>query len=54
MSSYYANLNRNLNQVGFGDITADNSAERVGYVVFFIAGAFIWGKLLAELGDLHR
>ena len=43
-----------LTTVGYGDINAENSAERVGYVLFFIAGAFIWGKLLAELGDLHR
>ena len=30
-----------LTTVGYGDISADNTAERVGYVILFIVGAFI-------------
>ena len=43
-----------LTTVGYGDITAENSSERVGYVFFFIVGAFVWGNLLAELNELHQ
>jgi len=42
-----------LTTVGYGDISADNTSERVGYTFFFIVGAFIWGNLLAQLGELH-
>ena len=42
-----------LTTVGYGDISADNTSERVGYVILFIVGAFIWGNLLAELGEIH-
>ena len=31
------------------DISADNSMERLGYVLLFIVGAFVWGNLLAEV-----
>ena len=43
-----------LTTVGYGDISAENSAERVGFVLLFIGGAFIWGHLLAEVADIHR
>jgi CRP-like cAMP-binding protein len=42
-----------LTTVGYGDIAAYNTAERVGYTVLFIVGAFIWGTLLAEINDIH-
>jgi len=29
--------------------SADNTSERVGYILVFIVGAFIWGNLLAEV-----
>ena len=32
-----------------GDITAENSWERVGYSLFFIVCAFSWGELIAGL-----
>ena len=35
-----------LTTVGYGDISADNTSERVGYIVLFIAGAFIWGAVV--------
>ena len=38
-----------LTTVGYGDISASNTPERVGYVLFFIIGAFYWGNLLAEV-----
>jgi len=37
-----------LTTVGYGDISADNTSERVGYIIFFITGAFVWGDLLAQ------
>ena len=37
-----------LTTVGYGDISADNTSERVGYIIFFIIGAFVWGDLLAQ------
>ena len=43
-----------LTTVGYGDISADNTGERAGYVLFFIVGAFIWGNLLAEVGEIHQ
>ena len=43
-----------LTTVGYGDISADNTSERVGYIVLFIAGAFIWGELMAGLGEIHQ
>ena len=52
ISIYIATMT--LTTVGYGDITADNTWERVGYVIYFIVGAFIWGNLLAELGDIHQ
>jgi len=42
-----------LTTVGYGDISADNSMERLGYVLLFIVGAFVWGNLLAEVGEIH-
>ena len=42
-----------LTTVGYGDVTADNTSERVGYVLFFIVGAFVWGNLLAEITEIH-
>ena len=36
-----------ITTVGYGDISAENNYERVGYIVMFIAGAFVWGNLLA-------
>ena len=39
--------------MGYGDIAAYNTSERVGYTVLFIVGAFIWGTLLAEINDIH-
>ena len=41
-----------ITTVGYGDISADNHLERIGYVLLFIAGAFIWGDLLATVGDI--
>jgi hypothetical protein len=38
-----------ITTVGYGDITADNTSERVGYTVFFIVCAFFWAELLAEV-----
>ena len=43
-----------LTTVGYGDISADNTSERVGYVVFFIVGAYVWGNLLAGLSEIHK
>ena len=43
-----------ITTVGYGDISADNTAERIGYVVLFLFGAFVWGNLLAEVGELHQ
>ena len=43
-----------ITTVGYGDISADNSSERVGYIALFIAGALIWGNLLAGLGEIHQ
>lgn len=37
-----------------GDISANNTSERIGYVVLFIFGAFVWGTLLAQVGDIHK
>jgi len=31
----------------YGDISADSHTERAGYILFFIAGAYVWGNLLA-------
>ena len=42
-----------LTTVGYGDISAENSAERIGYVLLFVVGAFVWGNLMADVGDLH-
>jgi len=42
-----------LTTVGYGDINAKNTAERAGYIVLFIVGAFIWGNLLAEITEIH-
>lgn len=43
-----------LTTVGYGDITAENTGERVGFTVLFLGGAFLWGILLAEVGEVHR
>ena len=43
-----------LTTVGYGDITANNTTERIGYVVLFIFGAFVWGTLLAQVGEIHQ
>ena len=42
-----------LTTVGYGDISAENTAERIGYVLLFVVGAFVWGNLMADVGDLH-
>ena len=42
-----------LTTVGFGDITACNTSERVGYALLFVVGAFIWGNLLAQITEIH-
>jgi hypothetical protein len=42
-----------LTTVGYGDIGADNTWERVGYTLLFIIGAFIWGELMAGMGEVH-
>jgi CRP-like cAMP-binding protein len=42
-----------LTTVGYGDITAENTVERVGYTVLFVVGAFVWGNLLAEITEIH-
>ena len=43
-----------ITTVGYGDISADNTAERVGYIALFVTGAFVWGNLLASLADIHQ
>jgi hypothetical protein len=35
--------------VGYGDITAQNTSERVGYTLFFIASSYLWSTLIAEV-----
>ena len=42
-----------LTTVGYGDITAENTLERVGYTTLFVVGAFVWGNLLAEINEIH-
>ena len=51
MSVYVVTMT--LTTVGYGDINAKNTAERAGYIVLFIVGAFIWGNLLAEITEIH-
>ena len=43
-----------LTTVGYGDITPVNTFERVGFTLLFVVGAFVWGTLLAEVGEVHR
>ena len=43
-----------LTTVGYGDITPDNTSERVGYSMFFIINAIVWGNLLAEINTIHE
>jgi voltage-gated potassium channel Kch len=38
-----------LTTVGYGDIGAENTGERIGYILLFVVGAFIWGDLLATV-----
>ena len=40
--------------VGFGDITPQSSEERIACIVLMILGAFVWGTLLAQVGEIHR
>ena len=40
--------------VGFGDIIAHSTEERIAYIVLMICGAFVWGTLLAQVGEIHR
>jgi hypothetical protein len=35
--------------VGYGDITAENTWERVGYTAFFVVCAFCWSELIAAV-----
>ena len=42
-----------LTTVGYGDISAENTSERIGYVVLFVVGAFVWGGLLADVAEIH-
>ena len=51
ISVYLATMT--LTTVGYGDITADNSFERCGYVAIFIIGAFIWGNLLGDIAEIR-
>jgi hypothetical protein len=39
--------------VGYGDITAQNTSERVGYTFFFIASSYLWSTLIAEVALLR-
>ena len=38
-----------LTTVGYGDISAESTPERIGYILLFIGGAFVWGNLLVSL-----
>lgn len=40
--------------VGYGDISAENTAERLVYVFMFIIGAVIWGFLLADIAEIDH
>ena len=40
--------------VGFGDIFPESSEERVACMILMIIGAFVWGTLLAQVGEIHR
>ena len=40
--------------VGFGDIIPESSEERVACMILMIIGAFVWGTLLAQVGEIHR
>ena len=51
VSMYVATMT--LTTVGYGDISADNTPERIGYILLFISGAFIWGNLLATIDEIH-
>ena len=35
--------------VGYGDITGQNTSERVGYTFFFIASSYLWSSLMTEV-----
>lgn len=43
-----------LTTVGYGDISADNTTERLGYVVLFIVSSFVWGELLSDVAEIHQ
>jgi hypothetical protein len=43
-----------LTTVGYGDITPENTSERVGYTLFFVINAFLWGNVLAEITSIHQ
>jgi len=43
-----------LTTVGYGDISASNTAERLGYVVLFIVSSFVWGELLSDVAEIHQ
>ena len=36
-----------ITTIGYGDIHAENTSERVGYTLFFIASAYAWAELIA-------
>jgi hypothetical protein len=38
-----------ITTVGYGDITAETTWERIGYSLFFIVCAFSWGELIAGI-----
>lgn len=43
-----------LTTVGYGDISAESTWERICYTHFFIVAAFLWANLLAEIGEIHQ
>jgi len=51
--SVYA-VTMTITTVGYGDISAEGSWERCMYTILFIVGAFVWGNLLAEIGEIHQ
>jgi len=42
-------VTQTLTTIGYGDTGGQSTYERVCYIFFFIAGAFVWGSLLAKV-----
>ena len=40
--------------VGFGDITATNSYERIMYSALMLSGILVFGNLMSELAEINR